>query len=147
MVRAARPTLSLKCGFTQVDRTPTIDMRTFSAHRRQSQVWEFSGATVIERDLRYLQGRPQEKGIDVALAVDLVRLAIQGDYDVGVVMSTDNDLLPALETVRDHGPSGCRVEAAAWGTKGQEQRLYFPGLWCHWLDQADYTAVEDRTRY
>ena len=74
---------------------PNIDMRTFSAHRRQSQAWGLSGATVIERELRYLQGRPQEKGIDVALAVDLVRLAIQGDYDVGVVMSTDNDLLPA----------------------------------------------------
>ena len=126
---------------------PNIDMRTFSAHRRQSQAWELSGATVIERELRYLYGRPQEKGIDVALAVDLVRLAIQGDYDIGVVMSTDNDLLPALETVRDHGPSGCRVEVAAWGTKGQDQRLYFPGLWCHWLDQADYAAVEDRTRY
>ena len=83
----------------------------------------------------------------MALAVDFVRLAIQGAYDVGVIMSTDNDLLPAIETVRAHGPTGCRVEVAAWGTKGRNQRLSAPGLWCHWLNQADYTAVEDRTRY
>ena len=126
---------------------PKRDKRTFSAHRKQSQSWRSAGATVIERELRYLQGRPQEKGIDVALAVDLVRLAIQGAYDVGVMMSTDNDLLPALETVRDHGPSGCYIEVAAWGTKGQNQRISLPGLWCHWLGQADYTAVEDRTKY
>jgi hypothetical protein len=30
-----------------------------------------------------------------------------------VMMPTDNDLLPALETVCDHGPSGCRVEVVA----------------------------------
>ena len=126
---------------------PRVDLRTFAAHRKQSQSWRSAGATVIERELRYPQGRPQEKGIDVALAVDFVRLALQGAYDVGVMMSTDNDLLPALETVRDHGPSGCRVEVAAWGARGQDQRLYFPDLWCHWLDQATYTAVEDRTRY
>ena len=126
---------------------PRVDVRTFAAHRKQSQSWQSAGATVIERELRYPQGRPQEKGIDVALAVDFVRLALQGAYDVGVMMSTDNDLLPALETVRDHGPSGCGVEVAAWGVGGQDQRLHFRGLWCHWLDHAAYTAVEDQTRY
>ena len=123
--------------------------RTFSAHRTQSQGWAQDGATVIERELRYPQGRPQEKGIDVALAIDFVRLGIAGDYDVGVIMSTDNDLAPALETVQDHGPSGCRVAVAAWGVQGQNQRLWLPNgsLWCHWLSLADYNAVADRTRY
>ena len=126
---------------------PKMDIRTLSAHRKQSQGLELAGATVIERELRYQQGRPKEKGIDVALAVDFVRLALQGAYDVGVMLSTDNDLLPALETVRDHGPSECRVEVGAWGHRGQGQRLYYPGLWCHWLDRSDYTTVEDQTRY
>lgn len=126
---------------------PQRDWRTFSAHRKQSQRWQQDGATIIERELRYPQGRPQEKGIDVALAIDFVRLAIAGDYDIGVIMSTDNDLVPALEAVRDHGPSGCRVEVAAWGAKGKDQRLSLPSLWCHWLDQADYNTVADLTRY
>ena len=129
---------------------PRRNGRTFSAHRKQSQRWRTDGATVITRRLRYPQtwphGRPQEKGIDVALAVDFVRLAIDGAYDVGVMMSTDNDLLPALETVRDHGPSGCCVEVAAWGMRGQDQQLSLPGLWYHWLDQTDYNAVADRTK-
>lgn len=127
---------------------PKRAWRTFSAHRKQSQRWRADGASVIERQLRYPQGRPQEKGVDVALALDFVRLAMDGDYDVGIMMSTDNDLLPALEAVRDHGPSGCRVEVSAWGThRGREQRLWFPGLWCHWLSRADYDAVADRNRY
>ena len=120
---------------------PKIDKRTFSAHRKQSQGWALDGATVIERELRYRKGSLRKRGIDVALAVDFVRLAINGAYDVGVVMSTDSDLLPALETVRSHGPSGCRGEVAAWGAKGQNQRLSLPRLWCHWLDQADYTRL------
>lgn len=110
---------------------PKRAWRTFSAHRRQSQRWRLDGATVVERQLRYPQGRLQEKGVDV-----------------GVMMSTDNDLLPALEAVCDHGPSGCRVEVAAWRTpRGREQRLWFPSLWCHWLSVADYEAVADRNRY
>ena len=101
---------------------PRRDGRTFSAHRKQSQRWRTDGATVITRRLLYPQtwpqGRPQEKGIDVALAVDFVRLAIDGAYDVGVMMSTDNDLLPALEAVRDHGPSGVLRRSGRLGNSG-----------------------------
>ena len=61
---------------------------------------------VITRALRYPQTWPtdpaEEKGIDVALAIDFVRFAIYGAYDVGVIMSTDSDLQPALEFVRGH---------------------------------------------
>ena len=81
----------------------------------------------------------------MALDVDLARPALQGAYDAGVMMPTDNDLLPALETVRDHGPSGCLVEVAAWGHRGQDQGGITPGLWCHWPDHPDYTTVEDQT--
>ncbi len=42
------------------------------------------------------------------------------------MMPTDNDLLPALETVRGHGPSGCRVEVAAWGHRRQDQGRITP---------------------
>jgi hypothetical protein len=43
--------------------------------------------------------REEEKGIDVALAIDFVTMAVRGEYDVGVIMSTDTDLKPALEAV------------------------------------------------
>ena len=127
------------------------DRRTYAAHDKQSKRWTSDGATVITRSLRYLRTWPtepaQEKGIDVALAIDFVRLAIDGAYDVGVMMSTDNDLLPALEFVRNHDPGRLHVAVAAWGTGRGDQRLALPGLWCHWLSQADYNAVADSTDY
>ena len=127
------------------------DPRTYAAHDKQTKRWESDGATVITRSLRYPRGWPtvpaQEKGIDVALAVDFVKLAIEGDYDVGVMMSTDNDLLPAFEVVRNHDPGRIHVAVAAWSAPGHHQRLRLPGLWCHWLDHVDYNAVADTIRY
>ena len=127
--------------------------RTYVAHRRQTGRWAADGATVITRALRYPRHWPQEaaqeKGIDVALAIDFVTLAVSGAYDVGVIMSTDSDLQPALEFVRDHDPGRLHVAVAAWGTQRQNQRLHLPSasLWCHWLSQQDYNAVADQTNY
>jgi hypothetical protein len=60
-----------------------------------------------DRPLRYPSDYPrqsaQEKGVDVQLAVDFVSGAFAGRFDVGVIMSTDTDLYPALEAVRKHG--------------------------------------------
>ena len=96
--------------------------RTYIAHRRQTGRWEADGATVITRALRYPRNWPQdpaqEKGIDVVLAIDFVRLAIGGAYDVGVIMSTDSDLQPALEFVRGHDPGRLHVAVAAWSVQG-----------------------------
>ena len=132
---------------------PNKDPRTYAAHRKQTGRWESDGASVITRQLRYPPNWPQvpaqEKGIDVALAIDFVRHAIDGAYDVGVIMSTDSDLQPALELVRGHNPGRLHVAVAAWGVKGQDQRLWLPSafLWCHWLSQADYNVVADQTNY
>ena len=55
------------------------------------------------RTLRYPpdwpREKPQEKGVDVQLAVDFVRGALAGWFDVGIIMSTDTDLRPAIEAV------------------------------------------------
>ena len=132
---------------------PNKAPRTYAAHRKQTGRWMSDGATVVTRTLRYPPDWPntpaQEKGIDVALAIDFVTLAINGHYDIGVIMSTDNDLLPALEFVRGHKPGYLYVAVAAWGVQGQNQRLRLPDgpLWCHWLSQADYDAVADQTAY
>jgi len=42
----------------------------------------------------------QEKGVDVRLALDLVRLASDRHYDVGLILSQDQDLTEAVEDVR-----------------------------------------------
>lgn len=90
---------------------------------------------------------PREKGIDVALAVDVVRLAIEGAYEVGIVFSRDTDLLPAIEAVRGLR-DGPHIEVATWQGQGA---LRLPGaatpLYCHYLSEQDFHAVRDTRRY
>lgn len=111
---------------------------------------------MITRALRYPRGWPDvppvEKGIDVALAVDFVAMALIGEYDVGILLSTDTDLKPALEAVI--GLSGTpypRCEVTAWSFPGRRHspRLSVKGmkLWCHWLGADDYEVVADPTDY
>jgi uncharacterized LabA/DUF88 family protein len=43
----------------------------------------------------------QEKTVDVNLAVDMVTL--QANYDVGIIVSGDQDYVPAAQTIKDMG--------------------------------------------
>lgn len=123
-----------------------------AANDRQADRWSRSSplVTVIRRPLNYRveNGRQiaAEKGVDVALAVDLVRLAITGAYDVAILVSRDTDLKPALETVRDLRAAW--VEVAGWRNTS---RIRFTdgakGPWCHILDEADYRKVADTRNY
>lgn len=135
----------------------TRDPRGYGANLKQCSAWEAADplVTVNWRTLRYPRNWPaekeEEKGIDVALAIDVVTMAYRGDYDVGVVMSTDTDLKPALEAVMGLGGNPYpRVAVAAWSSPtGHSRRLSIAGraLWCHWLDQNDYRSVADPTSY
>jgi uncharacterized LabA/DUF88 family protein len=134
------------------------DTKSNRACLRQTEAHLLAGGgkvIVVSRPVRYPSDWPQtparEKGIDVALAVDFVQLAMAKQYDVGVIMSTDTDLRPALETVlglRSQGGPVCEV--AAWARPGcHSPRLSIPGarIWCHWLDEADYLSVAEPTNY
>jgi uncharacterized LabA/DUF88 family protein len=131
------------------------DPRSYGASRRRGMAWQSAGATVVTNPLRYPPGWPrvpaQEKGTDVALAVDFVVMALSGLYDVGILMSADTDLLPALQAVAAvNGNRRPRCEVAAWlppGGKASQLRLATVRLWCHYLDMDDYKGVADLTRY
>ena len=45
--------------------------------------------------------RSREKGIDVKLATDLIVGAVDKKYDVAIVISSDTDLVPAVDWVRN----------------------------------------------
>ena len=58
----------------------------------------------IEIKLGYLllsDGVYHEKGVDVQIAVDIVRGAIKNEYDICYLISSDTDLLPAIQTAKD----------------------------------------------
>lgn len=133
---------------------PTRDPMGYTANRRQQTAWERAGITVIQGPLRYPKAWPaekaQEKGVDVALAVDFVMLGITGDYDVGILMSTDTDLKPALEAVVALGGNRRpHCEVAAWTSSRAAPRLRITGtkLWCHYLRVEDYRVMVDPTDY
>ena len=42
----------------------------------------------------------EEKGIDVRLALDIIRMAHRAEYDVGLVLSQDQDLSEAADEIR-----------------------------------------------
>ena len=44
-----------------------------------------------------------EKGVDVRLAVEMIRYARQDIYDTAYLVSSDTDLVPAVEEVRSLG--------------------------------------------
>jgi uncharacterized LabA/DUF88 family protein len=128
--------------------------KTYAAHMKQCAAWERTGALVISRTLRYPPNWPtekaEEKGIDVALAIDFVAMAIDDEYDVGIIASTDTDLRPALEYVYNKFQgSSPRAEVTSWRSPRSPRRLSIPGakVWCHWLNRADYDRVADPVDY
>lgn len=134
------------------------DPRSYAAFRRQSAAQLSAGrglVTVVARSLRYPPGWPQqpaqEKGIDVALAVDLVMMVARDECDIAIVFSSDTDLLPALEAVialKPGDPLCCEV--AAWAGPGMRPRaLAVRGvrLRQHLLGPDDFRAVADVNDY
>jgi hypothetical protein len=77
---------------------------------------------VFPRPLRYSARRPggEEKGVDVELAIDFVRLALDDEFDVAVLASTDSDLVPPLQFVADRFPEKDIVTLAWEPLEGNE---------------------------
>ncbi len=130
------------------------DPRSYAAHMKQCARWTADGCTVIHRPLRYPFDYPrapaQEKGIDVQLSIDVVAGAIDRDYDIAVVFSTDTDLRPAIEFVANRFTGLPRIELAAWSSPTSARRIPVAAsrtVWCHFLDQFDFQEVADSTDY
>jgi len=110
---------------------------------------------VMSRELRYPPDWPkrpaQEKGVDVALAVDFVMLIAQRECDVGILFSSDTDLVPAVEAVLALRPDDAAAcEVAAWAAPGGRPRslsVRGASIRSHLLAEADYRSVADPTDY
>ncbi|MGH9122567.1 MAG: NYN domain-containing protein, partial [Acidimicrobiales bacterium] len=124
-----------------------------AAGQRQADRWKKSGVLVTNRPLRYPKDwpdcaeKPEEKGIDVALAIDVVIMAHRDQYDVAIIASCDTDLRPAIEAVL--ADTDKHVEVAAWQGNGETQRLSVPGksVFCNWLSLEHYGRCADPTDY
>ena len=132
----------------------TKDARTHAAHMRQCARWRSTGIKIITRQLRYPKEWPnlkaQEKGIDVALAIDFVSFAVDCLHDVGILVSFDTDLIPAMEFVLKSNTINCRVEVVGINSSiTRKRRLRVSGynLYCYWIDSSVYGTIADTTDY
>jgi uncharacterized LabA/DUF88 family protein len=116
------------------------DPREYARALRQRQHWDRSSpiVTVLHRTLRYPPNwqpgdpeRPREKGIDVLLAMDLVRGAFDPSsdclFDLAILVSGDTDLLPAVEfVIGQKGPDAIQCATSAPVTDRQGRPLTDP---------------------
>jgi uncharacterized LabA/DUF88 family protein len=102
------------------------------------------------RALDYPPGWPnsrrpvREKGVDVMLACDFVRHAIEHRADILILVSRDTDLLPAVEMVVDLGD--VVVETAMWSGCSRLRMRGRP-LWCTLALGDDFVHSRDRRPY
>ena len=61
--------------------------------------------------------RAPEKGIDAAIVTDLLTLAGESAFDVAILLTSDADLVPAVERVQE---KGLKVINATWAGHGHE---------------------------
>lgn len=152
--------------------TPDRKPRMHAYMTRRLEVMKAVGVWTFSRPLKYSpqwvknrkdgpefieiqQGR--EKGVDVRLALDLVRLAVEGEYDVGVVVSTDTDLDEAIQDVyelRERAGKWLAIENAVCvlpvdpltGRRPPYKRLNSAGRLLH-IDKQIFNQIRDDTDY
>ena len=72
------------------------------ASLQQKNIFIVLGSIIRHPDRTY-----HEKGVDVRLAVEIIRFARENKYDIAYLISSDTDLVPAVEEVRAFGHSDC----------------------------------------
>ncbi|MDE2903633.1 MAG: NYN domain-containing protein [Chloroflexota bacterium] len=60
-----------------------------------------------------------EKGVDTAIATDMIRLAWEQVYDVAVLVSSDADLIPAVEFLDLRGRKVLQEDSRPWAARSQ----------------------------
>lgn len=61
---------------------------------------EKDGFVIKRGRVMYDRGRIREKGTDVKMAVDLIIGAVDNLYDTAILVSSDTDLIPALQYIK-----------------------------------------------
>jgi uncharacterized LabA/DUF88 family protein len=128
--------------------TSNRDPVGYAANRRQSRAWMTEAPEIVipmVRPLRYPhdgKARPEEKGIDVRLALSAVEHALLDHCEVSIIFSHDTDLVPAIEMIsRITSPN--HVETASWVSPRHNSRLRSkPPVFHHALSEDIFKRIE-----
>ena len=61
------------------------------------------GIDVVKGFMLKIDGVYQEKGVDVRIALNILKGALKNDYDECYVISSDTDIIPAIKDARNEG--------------------------------------------
>lgn len=127
---------------------PRKEGRLNSRVSRQNASWRKDPRVQVHtRALRYPRDWPdekaQEKGVDVMMALGLVRAALDAEHERIIVATRDTDLLPAIEMAEEELPGS--VILVAWdGESTLKAGLQLPSLS---LNLNDYNKSRDTGDY
>ena len=82
--------------------------------------------------LVYRNGIPIEKGVDIYLAIDMLKYAYNNTYDTAILISGDGDFVKAVSAVRDLG-------------KHVEHAYFKTGESTHLRESCDFRIILDST--
>lgn len=142
---------------------PKHDRRWHAYWTRRLMAMRRAGVHVTQRRLKYRRETispaggpdrdifvPREKGIDLRIGLDVVRMARNGDLDVAVIFSQDQDLAEVAAEVRDIAKSSNRwlKVACAYPASGSATtRRGINGTDWIQLDRNLYASCLDPTDY
>ena len=110
---------------------------------RDREIWIGDGVSITRR-------LGEEKGIDVRIAIDLIRLAHRNSYDVAVLFSQDQDLSEAADEIRKISNEQKRwikiASAFPWRSMAANVRGVNNTDWIR-LDRATYEQCIDTFDY
>jgi uncharacterized LabA/DUF88 family protein len=92
----------------------------------------------------------EEKGIDVRIALDMIRLTYRNEFDVGIIFSQDQDLSEAVSEVRELAKDqrrGIEMFCAFPRSRNTTNTLPIRGTTAIEIDQAFYDACLDPSNY
>lgn len=78
------------------DRLVSDQQRLFAYLEKQG--WQIERGYMMKVDKTY-----KEKGVDVRIALDLLYFGFKNQYDTAILVSSDTDLTPAIERVKELG--------------------------------------------
>ena len=123
-----------------------------SAALRQRDAWEAEAPGIVVPKLRSLAynpdtGEPEEKGVDVAIAVSSLEWTITARAERVIIFWRDSDLLPGIDTVcRLYGAD--KIQTASWWSRSYWKRIpETPGVKNLGLDEETFLAVETPVDY
>ena len=91
----------------------------------------------------------QEKGVDVSLAIDLIRATYEQRFDAAIIVSQDSDFGPAVELSKEiaRGQGRQLIFESAFPFSSGISKRGVPGTtWVH-IDKATYDACLDPRDY